>query len=201
MAEEEVAVITMEEVETTINTNTNTNTDGKREREENKDVEEEEEVNNKKAKMEEDKKEEEVVVKLGPKRFGSSIEMFDYLFKFLHYWPTNVDLNKFEHMVLLDLLNKGHEDHAKKIGTGVRAFQVRHHPMWKSKCFFLIRDDQSADDFSFRKCVHHILPLPQEMMKPKTDTNKASGGAAAAAAGRGGKFGRGGRGRGSRGFN
>lgn len=31
---------------------------------------------------------------LGPKTFGCSIEMFDHFFKFLHYWPTNLNVNK-----------------------------------------------------------------------------------------------------------
>ena len=33
-------------------------------------------------------------VSLGPKQFGSSVEMFDYLYKFLHFWPPNVNVNK-----------------------------------------------------------------------------------------------------------
>ncbi|KAL5078542.1 hypothetical protein RYX36_006963, partial [Vicia faba] len=34
--------------------------------------------------------------------------------------------------------------------------------------------DESADDFSFRKCVDHILPLP-EAMRVKHDANRALG--------------------------
>lgn len=33
-------------------------------------------------------------VSLGPKSFGSSVEMFDYFYKFLHYWPPNLNVNK-----------------------------------------------------------------------------------------------------------
>lgn len=33
-------------------------------------------------------------VNLGPKEFGSSVEMFDYFYKFLHYWPPNLNVNK-----------------------------------------------------------------------------------------------------------
>ncbi|CAM8881360.1 unnamed protein product [Rhodiola kirilowii] len=114
-------------------------------------------------------------VKLGPKTFGSSTEMFDYFFKLLHYWPTNLNLNKYEQMVLLDLLKKGHAEADKKIGVGIKSFQVRYHPLWKSRCFFLIREDESYDDFSFRKCVDHILPLP-ENMKGRPEVNKSLGG-------------------------
>ncbi|PON93586.1 hypothetical protein TorRG33x02_105700 [Trema orientale] len=128
-------------------------------------------------------------VKLGPKTFGSSVEMFDYLYKFLHYWPTNLNVNKYEHVVLLDLLKKGHPEPDKKIGEGISAFQVRYHPMWKSRCFFLIRNDESSDDFSFRKCVDRILPLPEDM-KTKSNANKPLGGGGGK--GRGGRGGRGG---------
>ncbi|KDP31255.1 hypothetical protein JCGZ_11631 [Jatropha curcas] len=129
-------------------------------------------------------------VSLGPKTFGSSVEMFDYFYNFLHFWPPNLNVNKYEQMVLLDLLKKGHTEPEKKIGVGIRAFQVRYHPMWKSRCLFLIRDNDTVDDFSFRKCVDKILPLPEDM-KIKHDGNKGHGGK-----GGGGGGGRGGRGRG-----
>lgn len=34
------------------------------------------------------------LVKLGAKEFGSSIEMYDYFFNFLCFWPLNVSVNK-----------------------------------------------------------------------------------------------------------
>lgn len=104
-------------------------------------------------------------------------------------------------MALIDLLKKGHSDAGKKIGEGIQAFQVRYHPSWKSKCFFLLRIDGSVDDFSFRKCVDHILPLPDNMKVSSAPSNgkKAWG----QQKGRGGSHGhgggRGGRGRGNRG--
>ncbi|GAA0166929.1 hypothetical protein LIER_21976 [Lithospermum erythrorhizon] len=109
---------------------------------------------------------------LGPKSFGSGVEMFDYFVKFLRFWTPNININKYEHMVLLELLKKGHLMPDQKIGVGVRAFQVRYHPQYKSRCFFLIREDDTVDDFSFRKCVNHILPLP-ENMQLNHDDNKA----------------------------
>ncbi|KAG4118718.1 hypothetical protein ERO13_D11G034700v2 [Gossypium hirsutum] len=124
-------------------------------------------------------------VRLGPKEFGSSVEMFDYFYNLLlleidpikqqlHCWATHLNLNKYEHMVLLELLKKVHEEPDKKIGKGIKGFQVRIHLVWKSKCFFVIKDDDTFDDFSFRKCVDHILPLSDEMKQP--DTKKASNG-------------------------
>ncbi|XP_050225953.1 protein EMBRYO DEFECTIVE 514 [Mercurialis annua] len=137
-------------------------------------------------------------VSLGPKTFGSAVEMFDYFFSLIHTWPANLNLNKYEHLVLLDLLKKGHSDPEKKIGLGIQAFQVRFHPTWKSRCFFLVRNDDTTDDFSFRKCVDQILPLPEDM-KIKYDGNGKGhhGGQGGGGGGRGGRGGRGrGRGRG-----
>ncbi|KAL1553485.1 protein EMBRYO DEFECTIVE 514 [Salvia divinorum] len=125
---------------------------------------------------------------VGPKTFDTSVAMFDYFFKLLHFWSPNLNVNKYEYLVLLDLLKKGHVEADRKIGVGVKAFQVRFHPQFKSRCFFLIREDDSVDDFSFRKCVDHISPLPDNM-QVKHDANKAL-------RGKGGGRGRGGRGRG-----
>ena len=78
--------------------------------------------------------------------------------------------------MLLELVKKGHTDPDEKIGVGIRNFQVRKHPRWQSRCFFLIREDESVDDFSFRKCVDHILPLPEEMqVKPEVDKQLGKG--------------------------
>ncbi|XP_058733218.1 protein EMBRYO DEFECTIVE 514-like [Vicia villosa] len=125
-------------------------------------------------------------VKLGNKTFGSSLELFDYFNTFLHAWGLNLDVNKYEHTMLLELLRKGHPEPNEKIAGEISAFQVRKHPTWKSKCFFLIRGDESADDFSFRKCVDHILPLP-EAMQVKHDANRALGKRGGGGKGRGGK--------------
>ncbi|KAL5722807.1 hypothetical protein ACHQM5_006279 [Ranunculus cassubicifolius] len=121
--------------------------------------------------VEEERLEEEVKkgpVDLGPKSFGSSEEMFNYFHKFVHYWPMNFDINQYEHMVLMELLKKGHPEPEKKIGAGIRAFQVRNHPMFKSRCFFIARED----DFRVRKCIDRILPLP-EAMKVQLGAKKA----------------------------
>lgn len=61
--------------------------------------EEEEEGDSKKQKVEKSVEEERlekesVRVKLGAKEFGSSVEMYDYYFKFLHFWSPNVSVNK-----------------------------------------------------------------------------------------------------------
>ncbi|KAE8655221.1 hypothetical protein F3Y22_tig00117034pilonHSYRG01338 [Hibiscus syriacus] len=116
-------------------------------------------------------------VRLGPKEFGTSAEMFGYFVYLLHHWGTQLNFNKYEHMVLLDLLRKGHLEPERKIGGGIKAFQIRNHPVWNSKCFFVIREDETVDDFSFRKCIDHILPLPDDMkIKHNADSAPQGGG-------------------------
>lgn len=73
----------------------------KRSREEAEEVEQKEE---KRAKTEDEKPGEEKSagdgevtaepVAVGPKTFGSSVEIFDYFYKLLHSWTPNIDLNK-----------------------------------------------------------------------------------------------------------
>ncbi|XP_057524867.1 protein EMBRYO DEFECTIVE 514-like [Amaranthus tricolor] len=149
-------------------------------------IEEDKENGEEEKGKEEDQKKTDEPVSLGPKTFGSSTDMFEYFYKLLHHWPTNVQVNKYEHMVLLDLINKGHPEPQKKIASGISAFEIRQHPEWKSRCFFVVRTDESVEDFSFRKCVDHILPLP-ENMKIKSDVNKALGGGKKHGGGRGGR--------------
>ncbi|CAD6209918.1 unnamed protein product [Miscanthus lutarioriparius] len=55
-------------------------------------------------------------VKLGPKEFASAVEMFDYFFALLHSWTPQLEFNKYEQMVLEDLLKKGHAEPAKRLG-------------------------------------------------------------------------------------
>ncbi|URE11680.1 hypothetical protein MUK42_19737 [Musa troglodytarum] len=88
--------------------------------------------------------------------------MFEYFLKLLRTWAPDLDVNK------LDLLKKGHPDPDKKIGAGIEAFQVRYHPTFKSRCFFLVRADGSSDDFSFRKCVDMMLPMPDHLKAQST---------------------------------
>ncbi|BAB11495.1 unnamed protein product [Arabidopsis thaliana] len=68
--------------------------DEKREREETE--EEENGGESKKQKVGEEEK--SGPVKLGPKEFVTSVAMFDYFVKFLHFWPTDLDVNKVIHI-------------------------------------------------------------------------------------------------------
>lgn len=100
-------------------------------------------------------------------------------------------------MVLLELLKKGHHDPDTKIGKGVEAFEVRFHQVYKSKCFFVRRVDGSVDDFSFRKCVEALMPVPDDLkIKPSGGRSKSGRGGGGGGRRGGGKRGWRGRGRG-----
>lgn len=45
-------------------------------------------------------------VKLGPKEFSSSVEMFDYFFGLLHYWTPQIEFNKVRVSVWLSWLQR-----------------------------------------------------------------------------------------------
>ncbi|EFJ23781.1 hypothetical protein SELMODRAFT_442719 [Selaginella moellendorffii] len=173
--------------------------EGKEEKKEEEEKEEEKEANEGEKKEEEEKKE----VKLGPMTFSSGKEMFMYFYELLHGWAADYDMNEYEHMVLLDLLNKGHNDPEAKMGPGgAKAFQIRVHPVWRSRCYYLVRADGTAVDFSYRKCVDKLMPLPQEIFNSSggLNLNSLHGDGRGGGGGRGrGRHGGGGGGRG-RGF-
>ncbi|KAL5079370.1 hypothetical protein RYX36_007791 [Vicia faba] len=68
--------------------------------------------------MKGEEKEASVAVKLGPKTFGSSVEIFHYVHKFLNVWPHNLNVNKYEHTMLLELLKNGHAESEKRLAQG-----------------------------------------------------------------------------------
>ncbi|KAL3628081.1 hypothetical protein CASFOL_028183 [Castilleja foliolosa] len=69
----------------------------------------------------------------------------------------------------------------------LKAIQVHYHPQFKSRCSFLTRDDESVDYFIFRKCVDHILPLPDNMQVKNGDHKalRGKGGGRGRGSGRG----------------
>eukprot|EP00250_Pteridium_aquilinum_P003201 c13519_g1_i1 orf=67-939(+) len=158
--------------------------------------------------------------KVGPKVFTSSMDMFNFFYDLLRTWPLNFNLNKYEHLMLENLISQGHQEPQKKIGAGIEAFQVRMNPEFYSRCYYIVRSDGSVEDFSYRKCVDNILPLPEEFKARSGDLrvgNKhkgqgghgghhdnrgrggwGGGGRGGGRRGGGGGYGRGNRGRGGR---
>ncbi|KAM0862546.1 hypothetical protein ACQ4PT_045198 [Festuca glaucescens] len=60
------------------------------------------------------------------------------------------ELDKSDVIEALRFHPRGHE----KIGAGIRDIKIGHHPSHPgTRCFILIRDDDTTDDFSYIKCV------------------------------------------------
>ena len=98
-------------------------------------------------------------VKLGPKTFDAPEDAIKYISWLLNTVTTNQDLNDYERMVGEGMLRRGHEDAGKKIGeNGIKSIQVKWHLEHDSKCYYVVRNDGTMSDFSYRKCVEGCFP-------------------------------------------
>eukprot|EP01105_Mastigella_eilhardi_P023677 TRINITY_DN6013_c0_g1_i2.p1 TRINITY_DN6013_c0_g1~~TRINITY_DN6013_c0_g1_i2.p1 ORF type:complete len:114 (-),score=28.45 TRINITY_DN6013_c0_g1_i2:81-395(-) len=97
-------------------------------------------------------------VTLGGFRFGSSAQLKTYLSRLLRTEPFIEwrEVDPEGSGVLLALL-RYHPNAAGKAGLGVRGFVRGHHPQFqRTRCFNLVRDDGTFEDFSFNKvCLSH----------------------------------------------
>ena len=48
-------------------------------------------------------------------------------------------------MVVDECLRTAHPEAAKKIGCGVKTFQIRNHPEHETRCFMVVRTDSSFE--------------------------------------------------------
>nr|PNR28412.1 hypothetical protein PHYPA_029004 [Physcomitrium patens] len=62
---------------------------------------------------------------------------------------------KYEYMVLIELIA---QSDSNKVAGGITAFQVHINPNCQSRCFILIREDGSKEEFSFKKYVKTLMP-------------------------------------------
>lgn len=146
------------------------------------------------------------VPQVGPIQVGyKTFTTVEEALKYYHYLITHVtldqDLNEYEYFNVLEVLKKGHPDPQKKIGSGVKAIQVKKYPEMESTCFFIMRTDGTKEDFSVRKCISNLfgVDLTQNNKKPGS-FGKGRGRGGRGGGGRGGRFGgRRGGGRGGRG--
>eukprot|EP00200_Dunaliella_tertiolecta_P003672 CAMPEP_0202352524 /NCGR_PEP_ID=MMETSP1126-20121109/8681_1 /ASSEMBLY_ACC=CAM_ASM_000457 /TAXON_ID=3047 /ORGANISM="Dunaliella tertiolecta, Strain CCMP1320" /LENGTH=207 /DNA_ID=CAMNT_0048944751 /DNA_START=14 /DNA_END=635 /DNA_ORIENTATION=+ len=89
---------------------------------------------------------------LGYCKFNHAVELVNYYKHLLSASPKNLDMNEYEHMALLGLL-KQHPEWDRKVGPGIKSFQVRDIDVHdgKAKAFFAMRKDGSMEDFSYIK--------------------------------------------------
>lgn len=91
---------------------------------------------------------------LGGVTFDAKTQISNYVKQLLAGAALNKPLMDEEHAVMLDLLT-WHPEAEQKIGGGVRTIEVRPTPDFgkNTRGFWLVREDGSETDFSYRKCL------------------------------------------------
>eukprot|EP00192_Tetraselmis_astigmatica_P015496 CAMPEP_0117666064 /NCGR_PEP_ID=MMETSP0804-20121206/10161_1 /TAXON_ID=1074897 /ORGANISM="Tetraselmis astigmatica, Strain CCMP880" /LENGTH=180 /DNA_ID=CAMNT_0005473553 /DNA_START=141 /DNA_END=680 /DNA_ORIENTATION=+ len=129
--------------------------------------------------------EESVPLKLGFKTFNNASEATNYFCNLLRTFSSDLDINDYEHAALLDLLQKGHPNAEAKIGAGVKAFQIQRHHLKDSACFHVVREDNTAEDFSYLKCLMSLFPDDESLLVNKQKRTHSPGGGRGRGGGRG----------------
>jgi hypothetical protein len=90
-------------------------------------------------------------IEIGELSFPSKVAATEHFRRMLHRNRTEKIIPEPDHSALCALLEK-HPDRAEKIGVGVKGFSVRW-AEYDTRCFEVIRQDGSREDFSFRWCI------------------------------------------------
>ncbi|XP_054824584.1 DNA-directed RNA polymerase IV subunit 1 isoform X2 [Prosopis cineraria] len=79
--------------------------------------------------------------------------------RILKVYSPDQQLNEVDKQIMKQVLHF-HPHWNKKIGNGVRDIKVGQHPIHQNThCFFIVRNDESVEDFSYRKCIHNALEI------------------------------------------
>lgn len=84
--------------------------------------------------------------------FRTQQELTTYVRAILNRYPLGQSVDLFDYPFMLDLLRR-HPDAEQKIGSGASAIYVGETPPYRTRCFFLIREDGSETDFSYLECI------------------------------------------------
>eukprot|EP00238_Polyblepharides_amylifera_P005442 CAMPEP_0196580060 /NCGR_PEP_ID=MMETSP1081-20130531/26724_1 /TAXON_ID=36882 /ORGANISM="Pyramimonas amylifera, Strain CCMP720" /LENGTH=169 /DNA_ID=CAMNT_0041899829 /DNA_START=81 /DNA_END=586 /DNA_ORIENTATION=- len=103
-------------------------------------------------------------IKLGPKSFESSEDLHLYFANILKKATLNQKFNEYEFRTTLELIKQGHHDPDSKIGAGVKHIKVQENPMFGNRSFYVVRNDGTSDDFSYRKCCLKLMPLSEKKL-------------------------------------
>lgn len=84
--------------------------------------------------------------------FRTQQELVAYMRGILNRYHLGEQLDLFDYPFVLDLLQH-HPDAVQKIGCGASAIYVAETPAYRTRCFYLIRQDSSETDFSYLECI------------------------------------------------
>lgn len=85
-------------------------------------------------------------------------ELTTHLSKLLHEAPLNEPLEEIDVQLILHILEKYHPTGVEKIKDGVKTVVPKTHSQFQSRCFVLIRNDGTEEDFSLKKCLATLFP-------------------------------------------
>ncbi|KAL3818123.1 hypothetical protein ACJIZ3_004028 [Penstemon smallii] len=81
------------------------------------------------------------------------------LSRMLQEYTTDSQLSGQDKSTAMKVL-KFHPRWEDKIGSGAVEIKIGHHPEHEeSRCFFVVREDGTEEDISYRKCIHNALEL------------------------------------------
>jgi hypothetical protein len=86
------------------------------------------------------------------KAFGTRDAVIRYFREMLNRYLPGQRVSDEDAADLADLITR-HPEVALKIGAGIDHFEVRRAPQMGGQCFWIIRTDETATDFSFMTCV------------------------------------------------
>lgn len=126
-------------------------------------------------------------VKIGYRTFATGDEAYAYFQDLRSNLRKFQNLNDYEKHNVVELVRLGHPDAARKIGAGVEAVQLRtiERDGVSSSCFFLIREDGTSEDVSYRKCLVTLFPELGKAIAAKDAEKQAANKGKDAKAGRG----------------
>ena len=91
-------------------------------------------------------------IQIGELTFNYKKDALLHFKNILNSYNYGETLNSEDYVDVLNLL-KTHKKEKEKIGSGVKEFKVDE-IRYKTKCFYIIRNDSTSDIFSYTKCIN-----------------------------------------------
>lgn len=97
---------------------------------------------------------------LGNTNFSTKVEIKTMYRGILDSYEKNTIPTSEDQYHILNLF-KWHPNYVEKSGVGIKRFEVRIGPPYEfqQKCFYVIRTDDTYDDFSYTGCINNIKKI------------------------------------------
>ena len=101
-------------------------------------------------------------VQLPSKSFKTQKEAIEFFKEMLHKYSEEQILNLDDSRLLLELLRR-HPEAEDKIGDGIKYFYRGTSPEYHTPCFFIMRIDDQATEFSYVSCIKGDAPTTEQL--------------------------------------